>query len=157
MNFADAVDEFRLFAHQTFAHGYYQGHFAALHHASGVLLENFVYYRSTGAFTESATHYFLMTTELAALHAFGAVLDAALTDADGAPLDPCRTTNLHLARLESYAREAVRRRSPIGVFWLLGCRRREVGGAQQRDRQRVGRRRKRRLCDFAHPPAAEIT
>ena len=62
-----------------------------------------------------------------------------------------------LGRRFGYAREAVRRRSPIGVFWLLGCRRREVGGAQQRDRQRVGRRRKRRLCDFAHPPAAEIT
>ena len=38
---------------------------------TGVSLENLVYYRSSGAFATSATHYFVMTTSADALHSFG--------------------------------------------------------------------------------------
>ena len=50
-----------------------QKKFSTLHAQHGVLLENLVYYRSSGAFADSPTHYFVMTTDMSTLHAFGAL------------------------------------------------------------------------------------
>ena len=87
----------------TWSSQYFQAEFGELHRANGVALENFVYYRSTGAFAQVATHYFVMTTNADALHAFG-----ALRAADSPTLSElCATSNIDLARLEAYARAAV--------------------------------------------------
>ena len=78
-------------------------------------LENLVYYRSSGAFSEAATHYFIMTTDVASLHAFGVLREATLEDvraASGLPADDgtaqlCQPSNVDSERLELYARAAV--------------------------------------------------
>ena len=41
--------------------------------AGGVQLENLVYYRSTGAFSHEATHYFVMTAQADSLVRYGAL------------------------------------------------------------------------------------
>lgn len=75
----------------------------------GVALENLVYYQSTGKFSAAATHYFLMTTDIASLHAFGALIDPSTVHAhDGTPVDPCRASNVRHFRLEAYARAAIK-------------------------------------------------
>ena len=81
---------------------YFQAEFAELK-SQGVALENFVYYRSTGAFSDAATHYFVMTSTSDALHAFGAVKNPNKREAE-----LCTSTNLEPERLEAYARLAVR-------------------------------------------------
>jgi hypothetical protein len=86
----------------TWSSQYYQAEFARLE-AQGVALENFVYYRSTGAFSDAPTHYFVMTTTSDALAAFGALRDPRLREGE-----LCAGGNQNPERLESYAREAVR-------------------------------------------------
>ena len=81
---------------------YFQAEFAQLQ-AQGVALENFVYYRSTGAFSDAATHYFVMTTTSDALAAWGALRDPRLREGE-----LCGAANQDAERLESYARQAVR-------------------------------------------------
>ena len=66
----------------------------------GVRMQNLVYYRSSGAFSDAATHYFVMTTELDALHAFGVLLVADAPEL----LAP---SNVDVARLELYTRAAI--------------------------------------------------
>ena len=56
----------------TWSQQCFQAEFGALA-TNGVILENLVYYRSTGAFADAATHYFVMTTTSDALHAYGAL------------------------------------------------------------------------------------
>lgn len=74
-------------------------------------LENLVYYRSSGAFSEASTHYFVMTTDVASLHSFGALHEATLEELRTASDDPnatlCQGSNVDLERLELYARAAI--------------------------------------------------
>jgi hypothetical protein len=87
----------------TWASQFYQKEFAALHAEHGVLLENLVYYRSSGMFADSPTHYFVMTTSSEALCSFG-----ALRAVEGvAPDLLCAAANVDTGRLEEYARKAV--------------------------------------------------
>ena len=86
----------------TWSQQYFQHEFAELQRHSGVALENLVYYRSSGAFAEAATHYCVMTTTSDALHAFGALRQLALP-----PSELCAAANVDHARLEAYARAAV--------------------------------------------------
>ena len=86
----------------TWASQFYQDEFAALK-ASGVELENLVYYRSSGAFATSATHYFVMTTSSEALSSFG-----ALKALEGVvPAELCAAGNVDYGKLEAYARQAL--------------------------------------------------
>ena len=82
----------------------YSRAFRELGERCGVWLENCVYYRSTGAFSTHATHYFLLTTSLESLAAFGALRDPAPINAAGEALDPCQRDNVDLPKLEAYAR-----------------------------------------------------
>jgi hypothetical protein len=86
----------------TWSSQYYQAEFARLE-AQGVALENFVYYRSTGTFSDAPTHYFVMTSTSDALAAFGALHDPRLREGE-----LCGTANQNAERLEAYARQAVR-------------------------------------------------
>ena len=88
----------------TWASQFYQAEFAALAKDHGVGLENLVYYRSTGAFATSATHYFVMTTSAEALHSYG-VLKAPAGEVAADAL--CAAANVDAAKLEAYARAAV--------------------------------------------------
>ena len=85
----------------TWSQQYWQAEFAALK-AHGVALENLVYYRSTGAFTATPTHYFVLTTTSTALLAF-----RALRTLDGDPYELCEASNVDMGRVEAYARMAV--------------------------------------------------
>ena len=85
----------------TWSQQYHQAAFAALARDHGVVLQNIVYYRSTGAFSDAATHYFVMTTELEALVAAGALRSAAVEG----PLTAA--SNVVTSRLEAYARAAI--------------------------------------------------
>lgn len=71
--------------------------------ASGVALQAVVYYRSTGAFSECATHYFVMSSTLDALIAAGALLEAVPVHGG----EPCAPSNVDATKLEAYARKAV--------------------------------------------------
>ena len=95
------ADEMRL-QESTWSQQYHQALFASLS-AEGVVLQNFVYYRSTGAFASSPVHYLIMTTELEAL-ATARVLHEA-TPLDGS--EPTAAANLDMPRLEAYARRAI--------------------------------------------------
>ena len=86
----------------TWATQFYQTEFGQLHSSSGVLLENLVYYRSSGAYADSATHYFVMTTSSDALLAYGALKAGA-----DAVAELCDVDNIDKAKLEGYARAAV--------------------------------------------------
>ena len=69
----------------------------------GVNLQNIVYYRSTGAFSSTASHYFVMTAEADSLHRMG-----ALRAFDGVPeADLCASGNVDRERLVAYVRLAV--------------------------------------------------
>ena len=81
----------------TWSQQYYLTEFGALM-SQGVVLENLVYYRSTGNFADAATHYFVMTTTSDALHAYGALKKLR---------DLCAPTNVDTERLEQYARTAI--------------------------------------------------
>ena len=48
-----------------------------------------------------------MTTDLSALHAFGALATDTIRLDDGTPIDPCRASNIQASRLEAYARLAI--------------------------------------------------
>lgn len=97
-------DELRL-PESTWSQQYHQHLFAALQ-ADGVVLQNFVYYRSTGAFATTPVHYFVMTTEVDALLA--ARVLRTTSPMDGALLTA--SANVDMELLEAYARRA------IGVF-----------------------------------------
>ena len=86
----------------TWSQQYYLAEFGALMN-HGVVLENLVYYRSTGAFADAATHYFVMTTTSDALHAYGALREIELDDMRGLTA----TANVDASRLEQYARHAI--------------------------------------------------
>ena len=89
----------------TWSQQYFLAEFGALM-SQGVVLENLVYYRSTGAFADAATHYFVMTTTSDALHGYSALRE--LTDRqgdDGRAL--CAPANVDTERLEQYARTAI--------------------------------------------------
>lgn len=89
----------------TWSQQFYQEEFAELQH-EGVVLENLVYYRSTGHFAEVATHYFVLTTTADALEAFGALRRGVLEQsATGDNL--CAPSNVDAAKAEAYARRAV--------------------------------------------------
>ena len=94
-------EEMRL-QESTWSQQYHQPIFAKLA-ADGVTLQNFVYYRSTGAFASSPVHYFVMTTELDAL-ATARVLHST-SPANGS--EPTAASNVDVTRLESYARRAI--------------------------------------------------
>lgn len=85
----------------TWAQQYFQAEFGQLQ-SQGVVLENLVYYRSTGAFSDAATHYFICTTVSDALHAFGA-LRSLKESASGL----CAADNIDTSRLEAYMRLAI--------------------------------------------------
>ena len=87
----------------SWAQQFYQAEFAALRGA-GVDLENLVYYRSSGAFCASPTHYFVMTTDGAALHAFGALRELQVASA----AELCAPPNVDADQLEAYARLAIK-------------------------------------------------
>ena len=87
----------------TWSSQYFQHEFRQLELTAGVVLENLVYYRSSGAFADAATHYFVMTTSQDALQAFGALRDPRVTEATIA----CAPANVDRQRLEAYARAAI--------------------------------------------------
>ena len=84
---------------------YHQQKFAMLHQYN-VRIENLVYYRSSGAFSDAATHYFCMTAERESLHAFGVLREAVLEDSESRK-DLCAPSNVNLEKLELYARAAI--------------------------------------------------
>ena len=84
---------------------YHQPLFNALEE-SGVALENFVYYRSTGCFSEVATHYVVMTTDVESLVACGALRHGHLQKLS----ELLGAANVDAQKLEAFARSAV------GVF-----------------------------------------
>ena len=65
-------------------------------------LQNIVYYRSTGAFSDAATHYFVMTADADSLNAMG-----ALRSVDTAEADLCSASNVDRDKLAKYVRLAV--------------------------------------------------
>ena len=89
----------------TWSQQYYQDEFGALEQ-QGIVLENLVYYRSTGAFAETATHYFVMTTTAEALEAYGALLRGVAEQAARAET-LCHGSNVDTAKAEAYARQAI--------------------------------------------------
>ena len=84
----------------TWSQQYFQAEFGALA-TNGVILENLVYYRSTGAFADAATHYFVMTTTSDALHAYGALRELIREG------ELCAKENVDYDMLERYARQAI--------------------------------------------------
>ena len=90
------------FARAQWSAQYYQAQFTGLQEKAGVALENIVYYRSSGAFAEAATHYFVMSTTADALHAFG-----AFKRLDDLGTETCAASNVDAAKLEAYARLAI--------------------------------------------------
>jgi hypothetical protein len=68
----------------------------------GVDLQNIVYYRSTGAFSSAATHYFVMTADADSLAAMG-----ALRSMDVSPDMLCASANVDRDALRAYVRIAV--------------------------------------------------
>ena len=68
----------------------------------GVNLQNLVYYRSTGAFSSEATHYFVMTADADSLKAMGALHTLDVPEAQ-----LCAGSNVDKAKLVEYARIAV--------------------------------------------------
>ena len=68
----------------------------------GVTLQNFVYYRSSGAFSSAATHYFVMTADADSLRLMG-----ALRSTDVQPWELCAPSNVDRDRLVEYIRVAV--------------------------------------------------
>ena len=60
-----------------------------------------VYYRSTGAFSEAASHYFVMTADADSLHAFG-----ALRSVDE-PERMCAAANVDREALVGYVRKVM--------------------------------------------------
>jgi hypothetical protein len=89
----------------TWSQQFYQGEFGALE-KQGIVLENLVYYRSTGAFAETATHYFVMTTTAEALEGYGALLRGVADQAARAET-LCHGSNVDTAKAEAYARQAI--------------------------------------------------
>jgi len=87
----------------TWSAQYFQHEFRQLELTAGVVLENLVYYRSSGAFADAATHYFVMTTSQDALQGFGALRDPRVTEVASA----CAPANVDAQRLEAYARAAI--------------------------------------------------
>ena len=85
----------------NWAQQFHTAKFRALKAERGVDLQNIVYYRSTGAFSPAATHYFVMTAESDSLLAAGALI--APDPADGL----CSAPNVRKDRLAAYARAAV--------------------------------------------------
>ncbi len=92
------VEEMRL-QESTWSQQYHQQTFAQLAR-SGCVLQNLVYYRSNGNFADCATHYFVMTSEMEALVAAGAVRSLSVSE-------PTARENVDLAKLEAYARQAI--------------------------------------------------
>jgi len=84
----------------NWAHQFHMAKFASLAEA-GCKLQNCVYYRSTGAFSPEATHYFVMTAQADSLVSFGA-FKRALPQAT-----ICGRDNLDLQKLEGFARTAI--------------------------------------------------
>ena len=70
----------------------------------GVDLQNMVYYRSTGAYSDWATHYFVMTASADSLLQMGALREAA-PEGDASKL--CSRGNLDVVQLEAFVRRAV--------------------------------------------------
>ena len=68
----------------------------------GVNLQNIVYYRSTGAFSSHATHYFVMTADAESLNAMGALHSLEVPEAE-----LCWGSNVDKTALEKYIRIAV--------------------------------------------------
>jgi len=85
----------------NWSHQFHQARFAKLAKA-GVTLQNIVYYRSSGAFSEWATHYFVMTAQAGSMLQYGALLAPASEDSE-----LCARSNLDLIKLEGYARVAI--------------------------------------------------
>ena len=76
--------------------------FARLKETQGVDLQNIVYYRSTGAFAATASHYFVMTADAESLCQSG-----ALRSIDVAEATLCAASNVDRDKLVAYARRAV--------------------------------------------------
>ena len=86
----------------TWSSQFYPAEFSSLLSRTGVALENLVYYRSSGAFADQATHYFVMTTTSDALHGYGALKSAKVS-----AQELCQPANVDNRRLEAYARDAI--------------------------------------------------
>ena len=85
----------------SWAQQYYTARFAKLKER-GVNLQNLVYYRSTGAFSSAATHYFVMTADADSLNAMGALHSLEVPEAQ-----LCASKNVDRAKLQDYVRLAV--------------------------------------------------
>lgn len=86
---------------KNWAQQYHKARFEQLKER-GVQLQNLVYYRSTGAFSEVASHYFVMTAESGSLRAMG-----ALRSTDVPEWQLCQSANVDRAQLEAFVRIAV--------------------------------------------------
>ena len=86
---------------KNWAQQYHKARFERLK-GHGVNLQNIVYYRSTGAFSEAASHYFVMTADADSLRAMG-----ALRSTDVPEVQLCAAANVDKAQLEAYVRIAV--------------------------------------------------
>ena len=87
----------------NWSHQFHQAKFTSLADA-GVTLQNIVYYRSTGAYSEWATHYFVMTAQADSMLSFGALKQAAVAHD---PNSLCARSNIDYEKMESYCRRAV--------------------------------------------------
>ena len=92
------VEEMRL-PESTWSQQYHQQTFAQLAR-NGCVLQNIVYYRSSGNFADCATHYFVMTSDLEALMVAGAVRSLSVPE-------PTSRENVDRSKLEAYARQAI--------------------------------------------------
>ena len=98
--------------------------------ARGVNLQNIVYYRSTGAFSSTASHYFVMTAEAESLARMG-----ALRELDGVPeSELCHPRNVDREQLVAYVRLAVAEFVPPLASAELVCEER-VGVSEARLRK----------------------
>ena len=97
----------------NWSHQFHQTKFTQLARA-GVTLQNIVYYRSTGAFSEWATHYFVMTAQADSLLSWGALKGQG--SQNGAL---CARGNIDPSRMESYVRKAVGCFVPELAQWEL--------------------------------------
>lgn len=84
----------------NWAHQFHQAKFNKLASA-GVTLQNIVYYRSTGAFSSAATHYFVMTAQADSMLLEGALIAPA---SEG---DLCARSNVNHDKMEVYVRKAI--------------------------------------------------